>query len=44
MEPTISSISNLNKAIAIAVVKPSSYLTTAIRVEKVKNIALLNHL
>ncbi|MEH2400939.1 hypothetical protein [Nostoc sp.] len=44
MEPTISSIFNLNKPMAIAVVKPSSWLTTAIRVEKVKNIALLNDL
>ncbi|MEH2337947.1 hypothetical protein [Nostoc sp.] len=33
-----------HKPMAIAVVKPSSWLTTGIRVEKVKNIALLNHL
>ncbi|MEH1908761.1 hypothetical protein [Nostoc sp.] len=44
MEPTISSIFNRNKLIAIAVVKPLSCLTTGIRVEKVQNIALLNHL
>lgn len=38
MEPTISSIFNRNKLMTTIVVKPSSWLTTGIRVEKVNNL------
>lgn len=40
MEPIISSIFNRNKLMTTIVVKPSFWLTTGIRVEKVNNLNL----
>ncbi|MEH1830810.1 MAG: hypothetical protein V7L29_01690 [Nostoc sp.] len=40
MEPTINSIFNCNQPMAIAVVKPSSWLKNGIQVEKANNLNL----